>query len=219
MPRTRVEVYEEIFKDHNEVAGRVLEALEARGCGMVNVLGSPGAGKTSFLVALIRALAPLPCSVVEGDLESDIDAVALRKLGIDAHQINTHGTCHLDAIQVEALLPAIPAAARAVFIENVGNLICPVSFWLGEKARVLVASTTEGSDKPHKYPPAFAGSDLVVVNKVDLAEVMEFDRAFFERGLRAANPKARIVYVSSKHGTGIPEAAAIVRELLARKPA
>ncbi len=216
--RTRVEVREDIFRDNNEIAARVYGRFEARGRALVNLLGSPGAGKTTFIAELARMLArsvpSLACAVIEADLESDIDAVRLRSLGIPALQINTHGMCHIDAGQIEAVLPGLPGDATLVFVENVGNLICPSSFYLGEKKRILLASTTEGSDKPYKYPPAFESASVVIVNKMDLAGVMEFDRDYFTAGVWALNPSAPVIFVSAKTGEGMDEAVAWLRDAL-----
>ena len=209
--RTRVEVYEDVFRDNDAVAGRIFSSLAARGAALVNILGTPGAGKTTFLEALIRLLAPLSCAVIEGDLESDIDTDRLRASGIAAVQIHTHGMCHLDAPLVENVLPELPGDARLVFVENVGNLICPSSFYLGEKKRILVVSTTEGSDKPYKYPPAFLSSSLVIVNKIDLEAVMEFDREFFLEGVRSLDPKLQVLFVSARTGQGMEAAVDWIR--------
>ncbi|MCX7027299.1 MAG: hydrogenase nickel incorporation protein HypB [Spirochaetes bacterium] len=210
--RTRVEVYEDVFRDNDAVAGKIFSVLAGRGASLVNVLGTPGAGKTSFLEALIRRLSPLSCAVIEADLESDIDADRLRASGIAAVQIQTHGMCHLDAPLVEKVIPELPPEARIVFVENVGNLICPSSFYLGEKKRILIVSTTEGSDKPYKYPPAFLSSSLVIVNKIDLEVVMEFDRRYFIEGLRSLDPRIPLLFVSAKTGEGMAEAEAWIRE-------
>lgn len=210
--RTRVEVYEDIFRDNDEIADRILSSFNGREASLFNLLGTPGAGKTTFLKALIAALSPIPCAVIEGDLESDIDTDFLRAAGIPAFQIQTHGMCHLDAPLVEKILPELPLESRLVFIENVGNLICPSSFYLGEKKRILLVSTTEGSDKPYKYPPAFQSSSLIVVNKMDLAEIMEFDRDYFLAGVRALNPVAPVLFMSAKTGEGMSEVIAWIRE-------
>ena len=200
--RTRVEVYEDVFRDNDAVAGRIFATLAGRGASLVNVLGTPGAGKTSFLEALIRLLAPLSCAVIEGDLESDIDTDRLRASGIPAVQIHTHGMCHLDAPLVEKALPELPSGARLVFVENVGNLICPSSFYLGEKKRILVVSTTEGSDKPYKYPAIFAKSAAIVLTKGDLAQAVGFDEGFFRAGLASVAPKAPIFPLNGRTGEG-----------------
>jgi hydrogenase nickel incorporation protein HypB len=210
--RSRVEVYEDVFRDNDALAGRIFSSFAERGASLVNVLGTPGAGKTTFLEALIRSLAPLSCAVIEADLESDIDTDRLRASGIVAVQIHTHGMCHLDAPLVEKALLEVPPEARLVFVENVGNLICPSSFYLGEKKRILLVSTTEGSDKPYKYPPAFLSSSLVVVNKIDLEDVMEFDREYFLKGVRSLDPRIPVLFVSAKTGQGMAEAEAWIRE-------
>ena len=212
--RSRVAVYEDVFRDNDAIAGRIYSSLSERGSALVNILGTPGAGKTSFLEAVIAALAPLPCAVIEGDLESDIDADRLRALGIPAVQIHTHGACHLDAPLIEKALSSIPSEARIVFVENIGNLICPSSFYLGEKKRILIVSTTEGSDKPYKYPPAFLSSSLVVVNKMDLAEVMEFNKEYFLSGVRSLDPAIPVLFLSARTGQGMDEAVAWIRKAI-----
>ena len=210
--RSRVDVYEDVFRDNDEIAARIRASFDGRNASLFNLLGTPGAGKTTFLEAVIGALSPVPCAVIEGDLESDIDTDHLRAAGIPAFQIHTHGMCHLDAPLVEKILPELSPDFRLVFIENVGNLICPSSFYLGEKKRILLVSTTEGSDKPYKYPPAFQSSSLIIVNKMDLAEVMEFDGEFFLAGVRALNPGAPVLFLSAKTGEGIGEAVDWIRE-------
>jgi hydrogenase nickel incorporation protein HypB len=210
--RSRAEVYKDVFRDNDEIANRIFDSFEARGASMFNVLGTPGAGKTTFLKAIVGALAPVRCAVIEGDLESDIDTDFMRTSGIPAAQIHTHGMCHLDAPLVEKILPEIPSESRIVFIENVGNLICPSSFYLGEKKRILLVSTTEGSDKPYKYPPAFQSASVIIVNKMDLAKVMEFDRDYFLAGVRALNPAAPVLFISARTGEGVDEAAVWIRE-------
>jgi hydrogenase nickel incorporation protein HypB len=193
---------------------RRLEASRLLG---VNVLASPGAGKTSMLKQVLGALrGRYALGVIEGDVASSIDTDALRALGFAATQINTDGGCHLEAVMVAKALDALAMEGPGfVFVENIGNLICPVSYQLGESLRVVVASVPEGHDKPLKYPGVFQCADAIVLNKIDLLELVDFDRAAFERSVRAASPDAPIFELSCRTGQGAP---ALVDWLVARLP-
>jgi len=171
----------------------------------VNLMAAPGAGKTRLILALAQRLAPeIRVGVVEGDVASTVDADALAAVGIPVVQINTHGTCHLEAGAVGAALAELPLAELdLLFIENVGNLICPVAFDLGADCAMVLASVPEGSDKPLKYPAAFAAADVVVITKTDLAPWCPFEREAFERALRALNPQVPLFAVSSAAGAGL----------------
>jgi hydrogenase nickel incorporation protein HypB len=147
--------------------------------------------------------------VIEGDLASTIDAEKVAARGIPVVQINTGGNCHLDASMVQNALPHLPLdSIDVLFIENVGNLICPANFALGADLAVVVASVSEGHDKPYKYPAIFAAADAVVLNKADLQEVFDFDLDFFRRGVEMVNPAAPLFLVSCRTGAGIEEWAA-----------
>jgi hydrogenase nickel incorporation protein HypB len=167
------------------------------------VLGSPGAGKTSVLTRLAERLAPEPLAVIEGDVASDIDARALKALGIDAYQIETGGDCHLNAPMIRAILGKMKIAENAwLFIENIGNLICPAELVIGEDVKVVVASAAEGSDKPYKYPMAFQRSAACVLTKPDLRAAVGFDEAFFRSGLSSVAPEAPLFIVNGRTGEG-----------------
>lgn len=178
-----------------------------RGIVALNVVSSPGAGKTTLLVRLIRDLAGrLPVSVIEGDQETSRDAERVRAAGASAIQLNTGTACHLDAHGVgHALGELRPPERSCLVIENVGNLICPALFDLGEEKRILVASVTEGEDKPLKYPHMFRSADVVVLNKTDLLPHLEFDVERFAGFVREVNPKARQFRVSATRGDGLAE--------------
>jgi len=179
----------------------------------VNVLSSPGAGKTKLLTEAIKMLSQkevdgktLKCGVVVGDLETDNDAVRLRQSGAPVVQISTGTLCHLDAAMLArslSELSADPTQLDILFIENVGNLVCPATFDLGEGLRITVLSAGEGEDKPLKYPPAFHFADLVVLSKADLAEACEFDRELALNNIRSLKPEVEIVEVSAKTGAGL----------------
>jgi len=171
----------------------------------VNLIASPGAGKTSLILRTIEALrGRARIAVIEGDLASRVDADRVQAAGVPAIQINTGGGCHLDAPMVAQALAQLPLEAiDLLLIENVGNLVCPTQFALGEHRRVLVASVPEGHDKPIKYPTSFMDMDAIVLNKMDLIPYLDFDWEAFERAVRAVNRDAPIFPVSCRTGEGI----------------
>jgi len=215
MATETVQIMEGIYDENDRVAARVQEKLAGKGVYAINVMGSPGAGKTSCLTALIRGLKGIHPYVIEGDIESDIDTRALRELGVEAVQINTGGACHLDGAVVENTLGGMALAHKGLlFIENIGNLVCPAEFSIGENMKMLVSSVAEGADKPYKYPLAFQKSSLILLNKVDLLPYVDFDTDYFVRGIRALNPDAAIFFVSAKTGEGFGEVCAWIRSRL-----
>lgn len=201
----KVIVAKEILKANDQVAAENQQTFEQSGVRVVNVMASPGAGKTSTILATIERLRPsLTCGVIEGDIASTIDADKIAQRAIPVVQINTGGTCHLDAPMVKGALEHLPLGdIDVLFIENVGNLICPTSYKLGAHINLVIASVPEGWDKPYKYPGIFAVADVVLLNKADMIEVFEFDVAAFGRGVRMVNPNAEIIHVSCKTGAGL----------------
>ncbi len=201
----RVSVVKEIMSANDQVAAENRGALDAAGVFALNVMGSPGAGKTSLILATAGCLpAGVRPGVIEGDLASTIDSDAIAARGLPVVQINTGGNCHLDAPMVRTALPHLPLPEMdLLFIENVGNLVCPANFALGADVAVVVASVSEGFDKPYKYPGMFAAADAVVLNKADLIDVFEFDLDFFRRGVAMVNPGAPIFEISCRMGAGI----------------
>ncbi|HOT26747.1 MAG TPA: hydrogenase nickel incorporation protein HypB [Candidatus Ozemobacteraceae bacterium] len=187
---------------HNDAeAAENAKLFESRRVRVVNVMASPGAGKTSLILALAKRLpVGLQPLVIEGDVASSIDTEKVAAAGIPVFQINTDGDCHLDAVSVRKAFEALPAVPEQglLFIENIGNLICPAEFDLGEDIRLVIASVPEGDDKPRKYPAIFALADAIVLNKTDLAGHVEFDRPRFEAGVRAVNDRAPIFDVSCR---------------------
>ncbi len=199
-------VYKGIYEDNDKLAARIDEELRKKKISSFNILGTPGCGKTTFLTSAIRHIPDKRTLVVEGDVESDIDTVKLKELGIEAVQINTHGGCHLDALMIEKILSTIDdKELDIIFIENVGNLICPAEFNIGEKKRIVISSVTEGSDKPYKYPRIFETADAVVINKSDLIPFVNFDEEFFTKGVRMLNKRAPIFKLSSLKDEGFDE--------------
>jgi len=181
--------------------------LDGAGVFALNLVGSPGAGKTTLIEAMIRhwgsALRP---AVIEGDIAGSIDAERMERLGVPVVQINTEGACHLDANMMASALGAFDLSAiDLLIVENVGNLVCTAGFDLGEHARLLVLSTSEGDDKAVKYPAIFQGCDALVITKRDLIELVDFDPRRIRRDLERLNPRAEVFEVAARQGTGIPE--------------
>ena len=200
----------EAIQSRNEaLAGRLNQRLTEKGVYAVNVMGSPGAGKTSVLTGLIKALNK-PAFVIEGDIESDIDTTKLRELGIGSYQINTGGACHLDSPLIEKAVDENPLENCFLFIENIGNLVCPAEFMIGEHMKLLICSVPEGADKPYKYPLAFEKAGAVVLNKIDLLPYVAFDYDYFEKGVRFLNRTAPIFKLSAVRGEGFGELAGLL---------
>jgi hydrogenase nickel incorporation protein HypB len=201
----KVTVEQQILSANDRVALEVRDILASTGTYALNLMASPGAGKTSLILATAERLPPeVQAGVIEGDLASRIDADTIAAQGIPVIQVNTGGGCHLDAPMVLGALEDLPLRAiQVLFIENVGNLVCPANFDLGTNANVVVASTPEGHDKPYKYPGIFASADAVVLNKADLIDVFEFDTDYFRRGLHIVNTHAPLFVVSCKTGAGL----------------
>ncbi len=173
----------------------------------LNLVSSPGSGKTTLLVRTLQALkGKLPMAVIEGDQQTDNDAERIRATGVEAIQINTGKGCHLDASMIERALQqmALPQGG-ALFIENVGNLVCPAAFDLGEAAKVVVLSVTEGEDKPLKYPDMFRAASLMLLNKCDLLPYLSFDSELAIEYARRINPALQVIRISATSGEGMPE--------------
>jgi hydrogenase nickel incorporation protein HypB len=203
----KIPVVKEILSANDQVAAENRATFDAAGVFVLNLMASPGAGKTSLILAtaeqLPEAVGP---AVVEGDLASTIDADTIAARGIPVVQVNTGGSCHLDAPMIRSALPNLPLDdVKLLFIENVGNLVCTADFALGADLAVVVASAPEGHDKPYKYPAMFARADAVLLNKADLLEVFEFDVDYFRRGLEMLNPGVPLFVVSCRTGDGIKE--------------
>jgi hydrogenase nickel incorporation protein HypB len=206
MTITRVAVVEDILGANDRQARQNRARLDAASIFAINLLASPGAGKTSVILRTIAGLAPrLRLGVVEGDTAPvTIDADKVIAAGRPAVQVNTGGNCHLDAGMVAGALPQLPLADLDVLIvENVGNLVCTAAFQLGTHANVLVSSVPEGDDKPYKYPAIFSGIDALILNKIDLQPYVEFDRDYFRRGVELLNPGVAFFPLSCRSGEGL----------------
>lgn len=203
----KIPVVREILSLNNDLAVDNRRVFDTQGVFVLNLMSSPGAGKTSLILATARQLGDdVRVGVIEGDLASTIDAEIMAAHGLPVVQINTGGNCHLDAPQVRSALDHLPLGQLdLVFIENVGNLVCTANFELGAHLAVVVASVPEGHDKPYKYPGIFASADVVILNKSDLIAVFDFDVDYFTRGVRLLNLQAPIFLVSSRSGKGIDD--------------
>jgi hydrogenase nickel incorporation protein HypB len=200
-----VPIVEEILSANDRIAQQNRATLDATRTFGINIMASPGAGKTSFILQTISALHNrLRLGVIEGDTAPvTIDADKIAAAGMPAVQINTGGNCHLEAGMVTRALAALPLESLdLVIVENVGNLICPASFALGTHINLVIASVPEGDDKPYKYPGIYRGIDVLILNKIDLMPYVDFDQANFERGIRILNPDVQIFPLSSRTGDG-----------------
>jgi hydrogenase nickel incorporation protein HypB len=199
------EVSKAILEKNSRLAERARGLLLGKRIASVNLVSSPGSGKTTLLQETIRAIQPsIKCAVIVGDCATDIDARRIRETGVAAIQITTGNVCHLDAHMVLHALEEIDLdSIQLLFIENVGNLVCPTAFDLGEDRRVVLSSVTEGEDKPLKYPNIFHDADLVLLTKVDLAEVLETDLATARSNVLDAAPRANVLEISARTGAGV----------------
>jgi len=203
-----VEIRKNVLKKNDLLARELRARFAGAGVLVVNLVSSPGAGKTLMLERTLRALGERGerAAVLVGDLETDNDARRLGATGAPVRQIETHGVCHLDARMVADRLDGWDLGAfDYLFIENVGNLVCPAAYDLGEQVRVALLSVTEGEDKPVKYPVMFQSADLALVTKIDLADACEFDRAAAYGNLRAVRADLRVIETSAKRAGGIDE--------------
>ncbi|HEX4098980.1 MAG: hydrogenase nickel incorporation protein HypB [Pseudonocardiaceae bacterium] len=207
----RVDVLEDILSENDRVADANQKDFAEAGVRVVNIMSSPGAGKTALLKRTLAALAAgTRIGILEGDIATSIDADQLEGYGAVVSLVNTSagfgGECHLDAVMVRSGLSRLPLPELdLLLIENVGNLVCPAEFRVGEHAKAMVYSVTEGEEKPLKYPVMFRAVDVVVINKVDLLPYLDFDLDTFLANLRAVNPDATIIRASARTGEGIEQ--------------
>ncbi len=211
-----IDVKEQLLADNDRCAAGTRKALAERGVLLVNLMGSPGAGKTACLLQLIRRLGQdYRIGVMEADVDSDVDARTVAEAGAKVIQLHTGGLCHMDADMTAQGLEALGIEdLDLVFLENVGNLVCPAEFDVGAGLRMMILSVPEGDDKPLKYPLMFRVSDLMLVNKMDAAEVFDFDLEAASGRARALNPRIQIFPVSAKSGEGFDRLADWLRQRL-----
>jgi hydrogenase nickel incorporation protein HypB len=207
------QVHETIFVEqrgyahHDEMASLNRERLDSLGVRAVNLMGSPGSGKTALIERTIQDLGGRrSIAVIEGDQETTLDAERIRRAGVEAVQVNTGARGHLDALALDLALDEVdPAPGSLLFVENVGNLICPAGFDLGESDRVALVSVTEGTDQPLKYPYMFGTVDLVVINKLDLLPYVDFDLDACRLHIASVNPAATVITVSATRGDSLTD--------------
>jgi hydrogenase nickel incorporation protein HypB len=202
---TRIEVAEKILSSNDKIADIVRQKFDSAGVFAINIMASPGAGKTTFIIKLMDSLrGRLRMGVIEGDLASSIDADKAAAAGLPAIQINTGGECHLDAVMVNGALHNLSLEhLDLVIIENVGNLVCPINFKIGSHINLLIASIPEGDDKPYKYPGAYRGVDALVISKIDLLPYVPFNMDYFQKGVEILNPGLETFPLSAKTGEGM----------------
>ncbi len=202
----KVTIAQQILAANDAIAAEIRQALAARGIRALNVMSAPGAGKTTLLERTIERLrGQVSIGVVEGDIETSADAERIEAAGAqETVQINTRGACHLEAHMIRDALAQIDLSrVNLLFIENIGNLVCPATWELGEEARVVITSTTEGDEKPAKYPQMFAVAQALVINKLDLLPYVDYDIEKVKRQALAINPRLRIFEVSCRTGDGL----------------
>lgn len=202
-----IPVVQTILSANDQIAAENRAAFTESQVFVVNLMASPGAGKTSFILATIAKLRPdIRAGVIEGDIASRIDADTIAQQGVPVVQINTGGSCHLDAPMVRNALPHLTLnEIDLLFIENVGNLICPVGFDLGANIAVALPSVAEGHDKPYKYPGIFANANAIILNKSDLIDIFEFDQAYFQQGIAMVNTHAPLFPISCRSEEGLDQ--------------
>lgn len=201
-----VEIKQDVFKENNEMADEVRKITKSNNTKMINLMASPGAGKTSLLLKTIEALAnDYKLGVIEGDIDGMVDSLKIDSMKVPVVQIKTGGSCHLDAPMI---MPALESIEKEndldlLFIENIGNLVCPAEFDIGADKRVMILSVPEGDDKVLKYPLMFSVSDVCIINKVDVKDYFDFDFEAFYKRVKRINPDIKVIEVSCKTGEGI----------------
>ena len=223
MHRVRVRVVEDALDANNTIARANRDDFDRHRVTVVNLMSAPGAGKTSLLERTLGGLRELRAGVLEGDVQGSLDADRLAGLHVPVVQLNTGngfgGECHLDANMVRSALPALPLEEiDLLIVENVGNLVCPAEFRVGEDVRIMVSSVAEGEDKPLKYPLMFRACELVVINKIDLLPYVDFDMDRFLHHLEAVHPGVETMQVSARTGEGVEEFRAWLERVPVRAP-
>lgn len=203
----KIDVKRNILEANEGLAQENRDYFFRKGVFVVNVLAAPGAGKTSTILQTVERLAAqVDFAVIEGDIASRIDADIMEKQGIPVEQINTGNMCHLDANMIRQAAGRFTFGEKTIlFVENVGNLVCPAEFSLGEDLNIVIASTTEGHDKPFKYPSIYLKADAVLINKMDLQEPMGFDRKIYYEGVYSLKPTIPVFEISCRTGLGLDD--------------
>lgn len=209
-----IKVVKQILEWNEDCSNEIKGILKDKKVYMINIMGSPGAGKTSIIIELIKRLKDeYRISVIEGDIAGQIDAEHIAKEGIPVVQLNTDGACHIEAMSVKHILQYFKLEETDIlFIENIGNLVCPAEFNIGENLRIAILSVPEGDDKVEKYPLMFSTSNILAINKFDMKEHFDFDDKKVERQTLEMNPDALVCRVSSRTGQGFDELVNIIRK-------
>lgn len=200
-----IKVLHQVMDWNEDVSEEVKNTLASHHICMINLMGSPGAGKTSLISALIGKLkSTFRIGVIEGDIAGQVDAERIADLGIPAVQLNTDGACHIEAMSIQHILPELPLEdLDVIFVENIGNLVCPAEFRIGESLRITILSIPEGDDKVEKYPLMFTDTDCLVLNKYDMLPYFDFDESRVRANYETVNPGAPLFCISSRTGDGL----------------
>jgi hydrogenase nickel incorporation protein HypB len=203
----KIKVLQRVLASNDALAQTNRKIFKENSITTINLMSAPGSGKTSLLEQTVERLKnKIKIFVIEGDIKGNLDAKRIIKKNIDCIQINTQGACHLDGFMVSQVLPKIDLSKyNLLFVENVGNLVCPAEFDLGTDYNVMLLSTPEGSDKPIKYPLMFSKADLLIINKTDLLPYVQFDYDGVAKAIKKLNPKLKVIRLSCKNGEGIGE--------------
>ena len=211
-----IELKESLLDDNDQDAAKLREELRSKGTCLLNLMSSPGSGKTTTLLALNKAFhGRLRWGVMEADIDSAVDACTMQEAGVPAVQLHTGGMCHLDAEMTRQGIRALGMeGAELIVLENIGNLVCPAEFDTGAAINMTILSVPEGDDKPAKYPLMYETCDILVVNKIDTLPIFDFNREQMESDVRERNPAIEIFYISAKTGEGVQELAdALVKKV------
>ncbi len=216
-----IKVLHQVMEWNEDVSGEVKETLAQHGIRMINIMGSPGAGKTTLITSLIRRLGGrFRIGVIEGDIQGQVDADRIASLDIPTVQLNTDGACHIEAMSIRNILPMLPLDdLDLIFVENIGNLVCPAEFRIGESMRITILSIPEGDDKVEKYPLMFTDTDCLVLNKCDMLPHFDFDLERVRCHYGTVNPSGPLFQVSSRTGEGLEALAAHITERLSDREA
>ena len=200
-----IKILHQVMVWNEDVSEEVKDTLNTHHICMINLMGSPGAGKTSLISALIDKLrTSFRIGVIEGDIAGQVDAERIAGLGIPAVQLNTDGACHIEAMSIQHILPELPLEdLDVIFVENIGNLVCPAEFRIGESLRITILSIPEGDDKVEKYPLMFTDTDCLVLNKYDMLPYFDFDESKVRANYKTVNPNAPLFCISSRTGDGL----------------
>ena len=209
-----IKVLHQVMDWNEDVSEDVKDTLASHHICMINIMGSPGAGKTSLITSLISRLKQnWRVGVIEGDIAGQVDAEHIAGLGIPTVQLNTDGACHIEAMSIQHILPELPLDdLDVIFVENIGNLVCPAEFRIGESLRITILSIPEGDDKVEKYPLMFTDTDCLVLNKYDMMPHFDFDEKRVLANYETVNPGAPLFRISSRTGDGIQELADFIAE-------